>query len=203
MSSELWLPVIGFQNYEISSQGRVRNSKTGFAMKTLTNTTKQSFVRLYGGGYGAKNAYIGQMVLAAFIGPRPEGLEVSHLNMQQSNNRLENLAYETKSAIMKRAWYANGNKQTSDETRAKIKALYATGLSLNGIQKALNLTRNVVQNQVDGRGTAKKLTAVKAQEIRERCDAGELQRVVAVDYGVTTACVNQIARRIIWSPGPP
>lgn len=34
---EVWLPAKGFDNYEVSSKGRVRNVKTGRILKTQIN----------------------------------------------------------------------------------------------------------------------------------------------------------------------
>lgn len=43
------------------------------------------------------NKYVHQVVLSTFMGPCPPGMEVRHLNGLPSDNRLENLAYGTKS----------------------------------------------------------------------------------------------------------
>lgn len=40
-------------------------------------------------------ARVHQLVAAAFLGPRPEGLEVCHNNGDQYDNRVENLRYDT------------------------------------------------------------------------------------------------------------
>ena len=40
--------------------------------------------------------YVHRMVMETFVGPCPEGKEVSHLNGDNSDNRLENLVYETR-----------------------------------------------------------------------------------------------------------
>lgn len=42
-----------------------------------------------------------QLVIEAFIGPRPAGCEVLHLNHCPDDNRLENLRYGTRSENMK------------------------------------------------------------------------------------------------------
>jgi hypothetical protein len=43
-----------------------------------------------------------------------------------------------------------------------------------------------------------KVTEAEVREIRRRCAAGELQRVVAADYGIKQATVSLIAKRINW-----
>jgi len=42
-------------------------------------------------------AYVHALVLLAVVGPRPEGLEIRHLNGIPSDNRVVNLEYATKS----------------------------------------------------------------------------------------------------------
>jgi hypothetical protein len=40
-------------------------------------------------------AWVHRLVLEAFVGPCPEGLETRHLDGNPSNNRLENLVWDT------------------------------------------------------------------------------------------------------------
>lgn len=42
--------------------------------------------------------YVHDMVLAAFVGPKPAGLEVCHWNGIRGDNRLDNLRYDTRKA---------------------------------------------------------------------------------------------------------
>ena len=51
-----------------------------------------------------------QLVLEAFVGPRPAGCEVLHLNHNPADNRLENLRYGTRSKNL-RMDYAAGTRQ--------------------------------------------------------------------------------------------
>ena len=51
-----------------------------------------------------------QLVLEVFVGPRPAGCEVLHLNHTPADNRLENLRYGTRSENL-RMDYAAGTRQ--------------------------------------------------------------------------------------------
>jgi hypothetical protein len=42
-----------------------------------------------------KYYYVHQLVMLTFVGPCPEGLEIDHINLDTSNNRLSNLRYVT------------------------------------------------------------------------------------------------------------
>lgn len=97
---EEWRPVVGWETYyEVSSNGRVRSKKehgTGQALRPSTAST---------GGYEQvtlsvngqrKSTKVHILVAAAFIGPRPAGLLIRHLDGNNRNNSARNLAYGTK-----------------------------------------------------------------------------------------------------------
>lgn len=99
---EQWRAIPGFPAYLVSDQGRVVSTKLwrGQVNRELRGHTA-SFgypcVHLYGSG-GARNRTarsIHSLVAEAFIGPRPPGQEVRHLDGDPKNCRLENLAYGT------------------------------------------------------------------------------------------------------------
>lgn len=73
--------------------------------------------------------YVHQLVLEAFVGPRPEGMEACHWNDVCTDNRLENLRWDTTSAnrhdqvrngrhaYAKRTHCVNGHEFTPENTR--------------------------------------------------------------------------------------
>lgn len=84
---ELWVPVEFGTNYQVSSYGRTRNLKTG---KFLTGTTnKDGYIRLCLSGADGKhwNVTVHVLVMRAFVGPCPEGMQVRHLDGDPTNNR--------------------------------------------------------------------------------------------------------------------
>ena len=99
---EWWSAVPGYEDtYDVSSWGRVRSWSThrGMAAPHLLKPFRDS------GGYmtvGLKSRTrsvqrtVHGLVALAFIGPRPEGQEVRHLEGDQSNNALTNLTYGTR-----------------------------------------------------------------------------------------------------------
>lgn len=103
---EEWLPVIGYEgSYEVSNMGRVRSldrvqtMKNGvtrpFRGKMLTPCWSRSSP--YPGVYVSndRRVLVHHLVMAAFVGPRPEGHHVNHKNGIQQDNRLSNLEYVT------------------------------------------------------------------------------------------------------------
>lgn len=65
-------------------------------------------LRIYDLGYYAvrepfthKRVFVHRLVTEAFLGPRPDGFEVDHINRDKHDNRVENLRYVTHSGNMK------------------------------------------------------------------------------------------------------
>jgi len=83
-------------NYEVSDCGIVRNIKTG---KTLKPRPASNYghlkVRLYKNGIG-ENFSVHRLVLRAFVGNCPVGMETCHNDGIASNNKLENLRWDTR-----------------------------------------------------------------------------------------------------------
>jgi hypothetical protein len=101
-TEEIWRPVADWEGlYEVSNLGRVRSldrlASNGrrYRGKLLTSVLDSSgylIVRLSEGGK-CKNGYIQRMVLRAFVGEPPEGMECAHLDGTRTNNRINNLAW--------------------------------------------------------------------------------------------------------------
>jgi len=95
---ETWKKIPGYE-YEASTAGRVRASKTGRTMKLhIRNRGKYdtSYARagVYKDGKLAPRE-VHHLVLEAFVGPRPPGKQSRHLNGDSLDNRPENLAWGT------------------------------------------------------------------------------------------------------------
>lgn len=110
-SDEEWRPVVGWEGfYEVSSLGRVRSVdrtvtfadgrvRRYAAQVRATHTDNFGYqkVTLKRSGEN-RRALIHQLVAAAFIGPRPDGLEVCHSDGNKTHNHATNLRYDTRAA---------------------------------------------------------------------------------------------------------
>jgi hypothetical protein len=144
--TEQWRPVVGFEtHYEVSDAGSVRSLD-----RTFTDSIRRTYakkgqllkpsphpdyghltVMLYHDGIGAK-CRVHHLVLAAFVGPCPTGLEGCHNDGNPSNNSVGNLRWDTRqSNIDDREQHGRtsrgedhpGNKLTKErvlELRAKL-----------------------------------------------------------------------------------
>jgi hypothetical protein len=97
LTGEIWLPVPGYEaQYEVSSFGRVRSRRWDRKFLSLAALREgYPVVTLcYGGNCRSENVH--RIVLAAFRGEPPTRKHVSrHLDGNQTNNRLDNLAWGT------------------------------------------------------------------------------------------------------------
>ena len=106
-----WRPVLGYEGfYEVSSDGQVRSVTRqvpygrhgctiykGRPLKTFSSKNGYKCVKL-ALRCNTKTAYVHELVLRAFVGPRPvieERSEIRHLDGNKNNNSLANLKYGT------------------------------------------------------------------------------------------------------------
>lgn len=136
----MWMPVVGFEGYEVSRTGRVRRStkgynrpkgyelavvvKNGYRTTTLTKDRKTYYPK------------IAKLVAAAFIGPRPHGLQINHIDGKKHHDHANNLEYVTASenkkhafrlGLIKRPNFCNGSKhQNAKLNERKVKLIRAS-----------------------------------------------------------------------------
>lgn len=103
---EQWRPIPNCPGYEASDRGRIRSvtrrvstqqGEKTYRGKLLRITPTGNYLRVAvkanSGRYHTKRVH--SLVLAAFVGPRPIGMEARHLNGDPSDNRLSNLEWST------------------------------------------------------------------------------------------------------------
>ena len=105
---EEWKTVPGYEGlYEVSNLGNARSlarvDAQGGRRRQRTLKPSRMDIRGHRGiklrrDGVVKSRYVHQLVLEAFIGPCPDGLEACHWNDVPDDNRLENLRWATKSA---------------------------------------------------------------------------------------------------------
>lgn len=129
MTSERWLPVVGFLGYEVSDLGNVRSWRTNSGARSCVPRTMQQHIKK---GYATvlltrdrKKHYplVHRLVLEAFVGSCPSGMEACHApDATRTNCRLDNLRWDTKAAnIQDRE--DMGNTARGDRSGARIHKL--------------------------------------------------------------------------------
>lgn len=105
---EAWLPIVGYEGYyEVSDRGEVRSLsrtivrsdgatriKIGMIRRQFTNKKGYKLVTLLKNGE-PKTRQVHRLVLEAFVGPCPEGMEACHGPGGPGDNRISNLRWDT------------------------------------------------------------------------------------------------------------
>lgn len=101
--TETWRPVPGYDGlYEVSDEGNVRSLHGQYGrpgprpLAQPVSVRGYQAVTMYRNG-GQATCKVHNLVAETFIGPRPSGLEVRHLDGNPLNNAVSNLAYGTHS----------------------------------------------------------------------------------------------------------
>lgn len=111
--NEEWRPVVGWEDlYEVSDEGRVRSfDRTthfvdgrirhfeGKVLNPYRSPGPKNYFRVaLTRGKQIRNVGVHLLVLEAFVGPRPDGMDGCHWDDDESDNRLSNLRWDTPSS---------------------------------------------------------------------------------------------------------
>lgn len=146
---ERWLSCKEIPTYEVSSEGRVRNSKTGRLMKTSVNSKGYPQVCLH----SACKQYtrpIHRLVADAFYDGDHTGLDVNHIDGNKTNNHISNLEWCTRQENLRHA-YDTGLKPPLKRTRVRIIETGEIFNSLTDCSKAINGDRCQIRRCLDGK----------------------------------------------------
>jgi hypothetical protein len=167
LESEEWRPVVGFEAaYSVSSLGRIRREKRakstkagrtlsyrvgnhGYPVTTLTVNCKGAKVTVH------------SLVAAAFLGPRPDGYQVNHIDGKKLNARANNLEYATPAANIHHA-FKTGLAQTGERhhlakltephAREIVEHLKRGILSCAEIARQYGVHRTTISHMRNGKG---------------------------------------------------
>jgi len=171
MVEENWKPIPGYEGYEVSDLGRVRTYKVFVprvvgkeAYWAIGDTPKLMTIRDATNQYqvvsicnkGKKELRtVHRLVLRAFVGPCPPGMECCHLNDDRRDNRLCNLKWDTKSANQKQITSRTGSKNKkallTEDKVLQIWQWYALGELPAHIAPRFNVDRCTVEAIIAGR----------------------------------------------------
>ena len=151
---ETWKTINGFPDYEVSTYGNVRNSKTGKILKPFIKNKQKLYLRvnLFNNGKGHA-LYVHVLVAKAFLtdtGRNPDGSimighhQVNHRDENKCNNNLLNLEWCD-------SRYNNYYSDTFRKLQKKVQCI-ETGVvyeSSYNAERKLNLRKGSINRQIN------------------------------------------------------
>lgn len=223
--AEVWRQVPRWPSYWISSRGRVRSHarRVPRIMNPSTNPTGYLYVTVRHQGV-QKQRFVHRLVLNAFVGPCPHGMQACHGDGDRTNNMLENLRWasaKTNAADRERHGHTkrgscHGNAKLDEAKVRHIRQLYAAGESAEELAERFNVrplavrraVKRITWKHVDGGSALRqhlgqqhhsaKLTIVDVIEMRQRHANGESTGVLAAKYPVSQKTIWAICARKSW-----
>lgn len=89
---EEWKVCAMLDKYEVSNMGRLRSVKTKRIIRLCCSSSGYTSYTAYRNGKKYR-IYIHTAVALTFLGPRPKGYVIDHIDKNRANNRLDNLRY--------------------------------------------------------------------------------------------------------------
>ena len=162
---EIWKEIKGFNDYAVSTLGRVRRLTKGRStwpgriLKPARNRGGYLRVSLRGGGKHVTR-HVHRLMASAFLWPR-EGLEVNHKNGDKTDNRLANLELVTRSENILHSYRTGlrvcpaGEKhyraKLSEDSVREIRTLRLAGHSQKAIGKKMGVTQGCIGPVLSGK----------------------------------------------------
>ena len=143
---ELWRTIGVHDRYEVSSLGRIRNTKTGRILKPWA--TKKGHLMIALGG--SVRAYVHQLVCTEWHGSRPIGKIACHRNDIKDDNRPENLYWGTLQDNRKDALVNGKASKLTAEQVVEMRKLNETGVSFADLGRRYGVTRQTARQAVKG-----------------------------------------------------
>ncbi len=159
VSSNLIAPVPGCDGYFVDEQGNLYSTRGRWghlrSIKMSQKTTKKGYkavcLRV---GQGQKDKRVHRLVLEAFVGPCPEGMQSRHLDGDPANNRLDNLAWGTKaeneSDRKKHCTVPRGQDnpaaKLTEEKVKEIRRLLSLNQSMQSVARMFGVHKDTIRN---------------------------------------------------------
>lgn len=95
MKNENWRDIPGYEGlYQVSDLGAIKSVKKNKLLKSTLDKDGRISIQLSKKGIRKTNK-VCRLVTLAFIGEKPEGYHVCHIDGDKSNNAIQNLRYDT------------------------------------------------------------------------------------------------------------
>lgn len=161
-----------WDDYEINDEGIVRNTaRTKVVAQSLDKTGYMRFGLKTKGGM-IKHCSVHQFVALAFIGPRPKGMIVHHIDSNRMNNSPNNLLYVTHKENHRYAVMSGRKSNTPLVDRKK---------ALKGSQ----IWKAIINEEM-------------AWKIKQELKKAKAHRIIAEELNVSLWVIRDISRGKTW-----
>lgn len=159
---EEWRTIPSFPEYEVSDLGKIRRAAAGRGARVgrlLAQTPLPAgykLVSLHRRPNKVITLLVHRLVAEAFIGPCPEGQEVSHEDDDKANNHASNLLYRSRADNLAHTPAShrgahNGASRIGERDVLAIRTLQAEGLGYIRIAQRLGISWSIVRGVLTGR----------------------------------------------------
>ncbi|HET8685639.1 MAG TPA: HNH endonuclease [Methanosarcina sp.] len=141
-----------YPNYEISTDGIVRNKTTGNNIKWVDNGKGYQSVKLYNSNTPKGRLCLVHRLVMSVFNPTTEKLDVNHKDGNKRNNSLSNLEWVTKSANTRHA-HTTGlfkNKLTVEQVKEIKAMLYQGNMSYSAIGRLYEVRHSTIWKIANG-----------------------------------------------------
>ena len=146
-----WLTIESFPNYEVSDTGLVRRIDTHKEIAQNPCRKKLPYRRVHLSHKGvAKYVFVHRLVLTAFVGDCPDGMQTLHADDDPTNNHLSNLSWGTPKrnhSTIDRKGEANGRAKL---TEADVREIRSSLLSTKELAEVFHTSQKYIQNILRG-----------------------------------------------------
>ena len=151
-------PIPNYPNYSVTEDGKIINNKTNRELKPILGNVGYYQVSLCNSGK-IKNVSIHRLVASAFLSNDENKREVNHINGIKTDNRIENLEWNTSSENRQHAFdtglkkYTERQRRINSELFSKPVLDTQTGIfydSCKEASKILSFNQNTLRSYLSG-----------------------------------------------------
>ena len=146
---EGWRPSRTYSDYELNTNGQIRNIRTGRTLKTNIDQKGYERVTLRKDNRSVTRSVHQIMGDTFFDEDEIQGNDIYHKNLNRSDNRLDNLAISSKSETSKRG-FATGNRKGRSSIRVMVNETGEVFESIRECARALDIQQTQICKCLNG-----------------------------------------------------
>ena len=145
-----WITIPGYPDYDVSDEGQVRSRRCTKSRILKHYYHRQGYPTVSLMREGKRRCkLVHHLVLLAFVGPRPDGMEIRHIDGDVTNNSLSNLAYGTRSENQSdRVLHGTINSTLTKRVVRVIRGLHRCGFTYARLSRLFTVSPSTIRRVV-------------------------------------------------------